>query len=68
MVCKEEGENFAKQLNISFFECSVKQDINVDLIFESFFNQVCNRIIREKIKYEENININQKAPIKNKCC
>lgn len=56
-VSRDEGEKFAEELNISFFECSAKKDINVEITFETFFNQICNKVMKDEIKYEDNIKI-----------
>jgi len=39
-VSKEEGEEFAKSFGAVFFESSAKDDINVDIIFESIVREI----------------------------
>ena len=41
----EEGEALAKEYNISFFETSAKQDINVEKAFLTIATDVKNRLI-----------------------
>ena len=60
-VSKEEGEKFALKYNIKFFECSAKNNINVNQAFESLINEVVenyqDEFISENdkgIKIEEN--------------
>ena len=70
-VSKEEGEKFALKYNIKFFECSAKNNINVNQAFESLINEVVenyqDEFISENdkgIKIEENINKTKKEG----CC
>ena len=70
-VSKEEGEKFALKYNIKFFECSAKNNINVNQAFESLINEVVenyqDEFINENdkgIKIEEN---NDKTK-KEGCC
>ena len=70
-VSKEEGEKFALKYNIKFFECSAKNNINVNQAFESLINEVVenyqDEFISENdkgIKIEEN---NDKTK-KEGCC
>ena len=60
-VSKEEGEKFALKYNIKFFECSAKNNINVNQAFENLINEVVenyqDEFINENdkgIKIEEN--------------
>ena len=60
-VSKEEGEKFALKYNAKFFECSAKNNINVNQAFESLINDVVEKyqdvFINEndkRIKIEEN--------------
>ena len=70
-VSKEEGEKFALKYNIKFFECSAKNNINVNQAFENLINEVVenyqDEFISENdkgIKIEENINKTKKEG----CC
>ena len=70
-VSKEEGEKFALKYNAKFFECSAKNNINVNQAFESLINEVVenyqDEFISENdkgIKIEENINKTKKEG----CC
>ena len=60
-VSKEEGEKFALKYNAKFFECSAKNNINVNQAFESLINDVVEKYQDEfinendkRIKIEEN--------------
>ncbi|RYH20241.1 hypothetical protein EON65_24090 [archaeon] len=51
MLCQvityEEGEGLAKEYNISFFETSVKEDLNVEKVFIAIATDVKNRLISD---------------------
>lgn len=44
----EEGELLAKEYNVTFFECSAKQDLNVEVVFLSLVKEIKNRIIENE--------------------
>ena len=43
-VSYEEGKNLAKQLNITFFEISIKTGKNVKEIFDYLLNEICSLV------------------------
>ncbi|RYH32259.1 hypothetical protein EON65_01005 [archaeon] len=47
MISYEEGEGLAKEYNISFFETSAKQDLNVEKAFITIATDVKNRLISD---------------------
>jgi len=68
LVSFEEGENFAKELNILFLECSGKENKNVKEAFYMLTEEVINRIKNERTS-TININLNnQIEKKKKKCC
>ena len=60
-ITKEEGENFAKEFNLPFFECSGKENKNIKEIFDLLGKKIFEIYEEPKIKLE-----NEK--IKNKKC
>lgn len=44
VIDTEKGKELAKEYNIQFFECSAKNDINVNEAFTSLVKQVTDRI------------------------
>lgn len=58
-VSKEAAENFADQKNITYFECSAKDNINVKEVFEF----IAGKIKEMNIKSNDAINIKQDTNI-----
>jgi hypothetical protein len=46
-VSFEEGEALAKEYNIHFYECSAKQDLNVEKTFLTLATDVKDRLIAD---------------------
>ena len=44
VISKEEGENLAKNYGIPFFECSAKNNINIDEIFNTMANNIHSKV------------------------
>ena len=67
VISKEEGENLAKNYGIPFFECSAKNNINIDEIFNTMANNIHSKAgNRYSIAMKLNSN-NFKKKVE-KCC
>ena len=67
VISKEEGENLAKNYGIPFFECSAKNNINIDEIFNTMANNIHSKVgNRYSIAMKLNSN-NFKKKVE-KCC
>lgn len=66
-VSKEEGEKFAQSLGISFFEASAKNNVNINLIFQTLAEQIYQSL-PESEKPSLKINNFGKKQSKDKCC
>ena len=66
-VSKEEGENLAKELNLPFYECSAKNDINVDEVFNDLAEKL---VINFPKKGGKGVKLKQKqvGGTKKQCC
>ena len=52
IITKEEGENFAKEFNLPFFECSGKENKNINEIFDFLGKKLYETFEGPKIKLE----------------
>ncbi len=64
-VSYEEGENFAKQYNLKFFECSAKEGINVNEAFKCIIDDVVELYKDEFIVDDKNDRDNKKIVLNN---
>ena len=69
-VTKEEGENLAKNYGINFFECSAKNNININEIFNNMCNQIYKKIKKNGNKNNNGTKLSGNSIKKNmgKCC
>ena len=68
-VTYEEGEQFAKEMKITFFESSGKEDKNVKEAFYTLSEEIIKRIQFERTSFIQlNANNNQNEKKKRKCC
>ena len=65
-VTKEEGEKLAKEFNLPFFECSSKENININEVFDVLAKKIIENFEIE----EQNIQLkkNKNKISKNKNC
>ena len=69
VVSHEEGEKFAKEMNISFLESSGKGDQNVKEAFYTLAEDIIKRIQLERTSFIQlNSNSNNQNGNKKKCC
>ena len=73
VVSTEEGEKLAKEFGIPFWECSAKNDINVDPAFIGIARAVKDRLVADgqggpTQKQGLNLKAGQATQPKNKCC
>lgn len=73
VVSTEEGEKLAKEFGIPFYECSAKNDINVDESFISIARGVKDRLVADgaggPAKQNQGIKVGgPAAPAKKQCC
>ena len=69
-VKKEEGEEYAKNMNMKFFEVSAKEGTNVNVAFESFVREILNSFSANDIskKRSSRISLPIKEPKKKDSC
>ena len=73
VVSTEEGEKLAKEFGIQFWECSAKNDINVDEAFIGIARSVKDRLVADgqggPAQKPTGVKIGgQTAPAKKQCC
>jgi len=71
VVSTEEGQKLAKEFGIDFWECSAKNDINVEQSFISIARDVKDRLVTDGGGGPTNSRVNLKSPqgsTKKGCC
>lgn len=68
LITKEEGEAVAREYDIPFFECSAKNNDNINEVFEVIANRVFDKLKKNRKNSGKGINLGEENKKKGGCC